>query len=409
MALETAPTKFMASSTPIIVIGGGIGGLTAALALLQRGLDVVVYEQAPELKEIGAGIQIGPNGTRVLHALGLETALQRTQVLPSRRQLRHWRTGETWNWFDLGPASVQRFGTPHILMHRNDLHGVLAAAVRAQKPDAIKLGMRCTGVTQTADDATVQFANGEDAKAAFVIGADGIHSAVRKCLFGADAPEFTGCMAWRGLVPMDRLPPHLSQLLTTNWLGAHGHVLHYPVRRGELMNFISIVERGDWQVESWSVVGSREELAADFSGWHDDVHVFIDNIGKPYKWALMARGPMAAWSKGRVTLLGDACHPTLPFLGQGAVMSIEDAYIVAACVAKYANDPGLAFERYEDIRRERTTAVVRKAHENRRHAFSPALADQEAVAVAVAREWQQERVRERLDWLYHYDATAIAV
>jgi salicylate hydroxylase len=405
----TAPKKFMASPTPIIIIGGGIGGLTAAIALLQRGLDVVIYEQAPELKEIGAGIQIGPNGTRVLYALGLEAALQRTQVLPSRRQLRHWGTGETWNWFDLGPASVQRFGTPHILMHRNDLHGVLAEAVRARKPDAIKLGMRCTSVTQTAGGVTVQFANGEGAAGAFVIGADGIHSAVRKCLFGVDAPEFTGCVAWRGLVPMDCLPPHLSQLVTTNWLGPRGHVLHYPVRRGELMNFISIVERDDWQVESWSVVGSKEELASDFRGWHDDVQIFIGHIGTPYKWALMARGPMPAWSEGRVTLLGDACHPTLPFLGQGAVMAIEDAYIVAACIKKYSNDPAMAFARYEDIRRERTTAVVRKAHENRRHAFSPALANQKAVAVAVAREWQQERVRERLDWLYHYDATAIAV
>jgi salicylate hydroxylase len=298
IVLEIELTKFMASPKPIIIVGGGIGGLTAALALLQRGLDVVVYEQAPELKEIGAGIQIGSNGTRVLYALGLEAALQRTQVLPARRQLRHWRTGETWNWFDLGPASVQRFGTPHILMHRNDLHGVLAEAVRALKPDAIKLGMRCTGVMQTDTDVTVQFANGESATAAFVIGADGIHSAVRRCLFGADAPEFTGCVAWRGLVPMDRLPSHLSHLVTTNWLGPHGHVLHYPVRRGELMNFISIVERDDWQVESWSVVGSKEDLANDFRDWHDDVHIFIDQIGTPYKWALMARGPMGAWVAG---------------------------------------------------------------------------------------------------------------
>src|SRR5579862_1859532 len=143
--------KALASDHPIIIIGGGIGGLTAALGLLQRGLDVVIYEQAPELKEIGAGIQIGSNGTRVLYALGLEPALQRTQVTPSRRQLRHWRTGESWNWFDLGPASVRRYGTPHILMHRNDLHGVLLGAVRAAKPDAIKLGMRCVAVTQNAD------------------------------------------------------------------------------------------------------------------------------------------------------------------------------------------------------------------------------------------------------------------
>ena len=399
----------MASSHPVIIIGGGIGGLTVALALLRRGLDVAVYEQAPELKEVGAGVQIGSNGTRVLHALGLEPDLQRTQVIPSRRQLRHWRTGETWNWFDLGAASVERYGTPHVLMHRNDLHGVLAGAVRALKSDAIKLGMRATAVAQNADAVTLSFANGATATGAFAIGADGIHSQVRKCLFGADTPEFTGCVAWRGLIPMDRLPPHLSQLLTTNWLGPHGHVLHYPVRRGELMNFISFIERDDWQVESWTMAGARDELAHDFREWHADVHTFIHHIGTPYKWALFVRGPMAQWSVGRVTLLGDACHPTLPFLGQGAVMAIEDAYVLAACLEKYWSDPAVAFARYEEIRRERTAAVVRKAHENRRHAFSPALADQTQVAATVARDWQQARVRERLDWLYQYDATAIAV
>jgi salicylate hydroxylase len=399
----------MASPHQIIVIGGGIGGLTAALALLRRGLDVVVYEQASQLKEVGAGVQIGSNGTRVLYAMGLEAALRAVQVNPSRRELRHWRTGETWNWFDLGPASVERFGTPHILLHRNDLHGILVDAVRALKADAIKLGSKCTAVSQTADAVTVQFATGAAATGDFLIGADGIHSQVRKCLFGAGKAEFTGCVAWRGLIAMDRLPPHLSQLVTTNWLGPKGHVLHYPVRRGELMNFISIVERDDWQVESWIVEGTRGELAGDFRDWHADVHTFIDKIDTPYKWALMARGPMERWSAGRITLLGDACHPTLPFLGQGAVMAIEDAYIVAACLAKLGDDPEAAFARYEEIRKERTAAVVRKAHENRRHAFSPALADQQEVAVAVARDWQQARVRERLDWLYQYDATAIAV
>jgi salicylate hydroxylase len=399
----------MASQNRILIIGGGIGGLTTALALLRRGLDVTVYEQAPVLREVGAGVQIGSNGTRVLYALGLEEALRRLQVLPPRRQLRHWRTGETWNWFDLGAASVERYGTPHILMHRNDLHGLLVAAVRALKPDAIKLGTRASAVAQSADAATVQFADGQSAAGTAVIAADGIHSQIRQCLFGPGKPEFVGCVAWRGLVATDRLPPHLAQLLTTNWIGPHGHVLHYPVRRGELFNFISIVERDDWQVESWIVEGTREELAGDFRFWHEDVHAFIGLIETPYKWALLARGPMQRWVQGRVALLGDACHPTLPFLGQGAVMAIEDAYVVAACLEKYADDPPGAFARYEEIRKERTSAVVRKSHDNRRHVFSPALADSGALAIEVARYWQQEHVKERLDWLYQYDATAIAV
>jgi salicylate hydroxylase len=255
----------------------------------------------------------------------------------------------------------------------------------------------------------VQFENGQSAIGSAIIGADGIHSQVRRALFGLGRPEFTGCIAWRGLIAMDRLPPHLAQLVTTNWLGPHGHVLHYPVRRGELMNFISIVERDDWQVESWIVEGSKDELAGDFRGWHDDVHTLIGKIDTPYKWALLARGPMESWADRRIALLGDACHPTLPFLGQGAVMAIEDAYVVAACLVTYPEDPPRAFARYEDIRKERTSAVVRKSHDNRRHVFSPALAEPGALASEVAQYWQQEHVKERLDWLYQYDATAIAV
>jgi salicylate hydroxylase len=391
------------------IVGGGIGGLTAALALLRRGIDVEVHEQSSMLKEVGAGVQIGPNGTRVLYALGLQAALSGVQVVPTRREIRHWRTGETWNWFELGATTTERFGTPHLMLHRGDLLSILAEAVRGLKADAVSLGKKCVAVSQTADHVEMRFADGDVRKFAFVIGADGIHSQVRACLFGADRPEFTGCVAWRSLVPMERLPRHLARMVGTNWLGPRGHVLHYPVRRGEIMNFISIVERDDWRGESWTIEGTKGELANDLRGWHSDIHALIEGLATPYKWALMVRAPMDRWTQARISLLGDACHPTLPFLGQGAVMAIEDAYVAAACVEKYFDEPMAALARYEDIRRERTAAVVRKAHENRRVIFSPELADEGAVAISVAQEWQQVRLRERMDWLYAYDATAVTI
>ena len=399
----------MSKSRHVVVVGAGIGGLTAALALLKRGIDVQVYEQSNQLKEVGAGIQISSNGTRVLFALGLAAALGKVQVRPERRELRHWSTGETWNWFDLGDKSIERFGTPHLMLHRGDLHGLLANSVRSLKPDAITLNKPCVAVSSHDGHADATFADGSVVRAPYVIGADGIHSKVRVCLFGPSKPVFTGCIAWRGLIPMDRLPPHLATMVGANWLGPHGNVLHYPVRRGELMNFVSMSERTDWQVESWSTAGEKQELRNDFRGWHADVQLMIDEIETPYKWAMMIREPMETWSKGRITLLGDACHPTLPFLGQGGVMSIEDGYVVAACLDKYFGEPEVAFARYEDIRKDRTSMVVRKASENKKSAFEPRLADKELVAVEVAREWQQVRLRERMDWLYSYDATAIAI
>jgi len=254
----------MSKSRHVVVVGAGIGGLTAALALLKRGIDVQVYEQSNQLKEVGAGIQISSNGTRVLFALGLAAALGKVQVRPERRELRHWSTGETWNWFDLGDKSIERFGTPHLMLHRGDLHGLLAGAVRSLKSDAITLNKRCVSVTSHAGHAEATFDDDGTVKAPYVIGADGIHSNVRVCLFGPSKPVFTGCIAWRGLIPMGKLPRHLARMVGMNWLGPHGNVLNYPVRRGEIMNYVSMSERDDWQVESWSTVGTKEELRNDF-------------------------------------------------------------------------------------------------------------------------------------------------
>ena len=399
----------MTALNKVVVVGGGIGGLVTTLALLKHGMDVDVYEQSTQLGEVGAGIQISPNGTRVLLALGLEEALRRIAVSPLRKEIRHWRTGKTWNWYNLGAASDQRYGAPHVLLHRGDLHAMLVDAVRRLKPDAIHLGKRCVDIIRADGHVDVQFATGEMVRAAYVIGADGIHSKIRERLFGPSRPEFTGCVAWRAVVPMQRLPASAATMVSTNWLGPRGHVLHYPIRGGELLNLLAIVERDDWQVESWTVQGTTDELANDFPGWHPDVQAIIRNIETPFKWALMVRGPMPQWSEGRVTLLGDACHPTLPFLGQGGVMAIEDSYVIAACLKKHFTDPANAMARYEDIRRERTSAVVRKSHENRRQAFNPALADQDEAVVSVAEDWQQTLARERQDWLYTYDATAIQI
>jgi salicylate hydroxylase len=399
----------MASATKIVVIGGGIGGLTAALALLRQGIEVEVYEQSGELKEVGAGVQIGANGTRVLHALGLKPALERSQVVPAGKEARLWSTGESWRTLDLGAISVERYGSPHIMMHRGDLHAVLVDAIRAIKPDVVQLSQRCAALTQSNESVEVRFESGRIAHAALVIGADGIHSKVRPSLFGKDSPQFTGCVAWRGLVPMQQLPPRLARSTATSWLGPAGHVLHYPVRGGELMNFIAFVERDDWRIESWTVAGTIAELANDFRGWHADVHEIIRNIDVPYKWALWVRPPMERWSVGRVTLLGDACHPTLPFLGQGAVMAIEDAYVLAGCLRKYAGDHPTALAKYETARRERTAAIVRAAAETRNRAFNPALADAAGVAAYLAREWEKEPVMARYDKVYAYDATSVAI
>ena len=351
----------------VIIAGGGIGGLTTALCLAKYDWSVLVLEQARTFTTAGAGIQLSPNCSRVLHELGLAQALQAQAFLPEGTQFRHWRTGRVITESTLGAEIAERYGAPYYHMHRGDLLEVLLDAAQKHPSIELRTGSAVSDFIQL-DDGSVQVqVDGRLESAAGLVGADGIHSQVRQSLWGEQAATFTGNIAWRMLVPTAKLPQGMVRPMSTVWWGPGKHFVHYYVRGGDYVNCVCVVEKAGWQVESWTEVGELSELRQDFAGWHPSVLTLINKAdpAELYKWALFDRPPMPQWGKGCITLLGDACHPTLPFMAQGAAMAIEDAAVLAACLSQ-DQSVARAVRRYEDLRRQRTAGIQLGSRRNAR-------------------------------------------
>ncbi|MBL6814717.1 MAG: FAD-dependent monooxygenase [Pseudomonadales bacterium] len=349
----------------VALAGGGIGGLTAALCLARAGHAVTVYEQADTFLESGAGVQISPNASRVLHALDLTHALDEVGCLPEATEIRSWRSGRVISHTPLGYAARKRYGAPYYHVHRGDLLQLLVAQARDQSSIELVLGKRVGAFTE--DSAGVLIDLGDDSRTFdLLIGADGIHSSVREQLWGEHGADFTGNMAWRLLVAVDQLPEGLIAPNATVWWGPGKHFVHYLVNGGRQVNCVCVVETNAWHPESWIESGSLAELQADVAGWHDSIQALLACADESslFKWGLFDRAPMPRWGQGRVSLLGDACHPTLPFMAQGAAMAIEDAAVLARCLSAGSEtgsetDSATALQRYEDLRRQRTADVQR--------------------------------------------------
>ncbi len=387
----------------VIISGAGIGGLTAALCLLERGFEVEVLEQASALEPVGAGIQLSANATRVLCQLGLQAALERWTGRPAAKVIRLWDTGQEWQLFDFAAESTERYGYPYMTLYRPDLHDVLVDALNARAPGALKLGARVTDVAQDGARATATLESGAVIAGDVLVGADGVHSVTRERLIAADRPRFSGCIAWRGVIPIERLPASMQENKGVNWVGPGGHVVHYPVHAGQLVSFTGIVETGVWTRESWTEEGSIEECRRDFAGWHADIQAFVRELDRPLRWAMMIRDPLANWTSGRVTLLGDAAHPTLPFLAQGAAMAVEDGRVLARALDAHRDAPERALRVYQATRIERTTRIVLGSAANTKRFHNPELGNPEGAAQYVRREWEPAKVRERYDWLFAYE------
>jgi salicylate hydroxylase len=367
------------------ISGGGVGGLSAAIALRRQGHDVVVFEQARQFLRIGADVNLTPNAVRALDGLGVGDALRKTAARPTHRISRTWDSGEETSRLEMADSAEKRYGAPQLTIHRADLLKALEAELPSE---AIKLGKRTTAFVDEGGKVIVRFADGTEQSVDALIGADGIHSAVRTMMFGPESPQFTGLVSYRGVVPREKLS--ISNLdAFTKWWGPtpSSQIVTFPLNRGEETFVFATTAQDDWRQESWTLPGDVEELRRAYADFHPEARALLAACTAVTKSALYIRDPLPVWSVGRTTLLGDACHPMVPFMAQGACMAVEDAVVLARTMegAKAADIPA-ALKRYEAARQERTARVQIGSRGN---------------------EWLREGGN--ADWVYAYDAWGVSL
>jgi salicylate hydroxylase len=357
----------MASRT-IVIAGAGIGGLTAALAIAQRGFGVCVLEAADRLEDVGAGIQLSPNASRILIALGLRERLTPHVFVPEELKVMTAGSGRVLARGPLGADAEQRYGAPYWIIHRGDLQAALRAAVEASPDISLHLGSTVEDFAVREDGVAVMArCNGKliEEHGSALIGADGLWSNVRDRLGHRDAPRFAHHTAWRALVPAAAVAAEFSRPAVNLWLGQNAHLVHYPVKGGQLVNVVAIL-RDEWREPGWSAPGASADILGRFSAdtWSASARALLGAAQQWQKWALYDRAPLAHWGKGPVTLLGDAAHPMLPYLAQGAAMAIEDAAVLGQCLERMPDDAARALRTYEQARLARTARTQRAARRN---------------------------------------------
>jgi len=388
------------------IIGAGIGGVTLARALEQRGIEARIFERAPMFGEVGAGVQMTPNAVKVLSALGLEDQLKKIGFLPHAMVGRNWKTARELFRTPLKESCPSLYGAEFYHVHRADLHAALASDI---KPGQATFGASCNGLIQHGNTAVAQFADGTEFEADLIVGADGVRSVIREQLWGQEAANYTGHMCWRALVNVDKHPLPFVSPDSSFWMGPKGHVVTYYVKGGSMVNIVAVNESPAWVEESWNAKSTQQEMLAGFEGWHPNLIELFKRTDPDaiFKWGLFDRDPMKTWSKGNATLLGDAAHPMLPFLSQGAAMAIEDGYVLAQSLAFHGpRQLQQALGAYELERLPRTSRVQLEARERGRTYHLPSAWSQ--LKRDMTYRWRQllnpNAVGIQANWVYEYDA-----